>query len=290
MSEQERVKELQEALANEKMRNEILEKAAANRKATAAKSQEEVALEAELAELVAKNSTLESDSSERKPPGTKCFYDSDGRVFFLFDYRGAPDRAEQSLAFRRMSCSERLRTCITGQKLDVNLEKLRGALEASSEGFFLASTSTSTVSAGWETASRLPQIRPLPFWTDLNKFEKFINGRWKRYDYGNISLADFFFGAFEDANVEHIRIAVANLELACVCCFGKEWIACSMTLQAHLASAEWLNRQVPYLRFVLENFLCDFFLRLSVEYVATTGEPTSLLLNTDVVSLFVVST
>ena len=129
-----------------------------------------------------------------------------------------------------------------------------------------------------------------PFWTDLNKFEKFINGRWKRYDYGNISLADFFFGVFEDANVEHIRIAVANLELACVCCFGKEWIACSMTLQAHLASAEWLNRQVPYLRFVLEKFLCDFFWRLPVEYVATTGEPTSLLLNTDVVSLFVVST
>jgi hypothetical protein len=206
-AQEDRIHALREKLEIEKNKNQLLEKAEADKKSLVAvsteeeklKSQAEKDLEAELSTLVTRNAALEiSRLSPGKPQGSRCFIDVDGRVFFLFDYRGASERADASLAFRRMSNADRLRSCMSGMRLDVDVDKLRGLLEAASQRFYFPSTSTASVTTGWKSAaSRLNQVRPLPVWKDMSKFEKFISGKWRRYEYANISLVDFFVGVFD---------------------------------------------------------------------------------------------
>jgi len=303
-AKEDRIAALKKTLQDEKERNKVLEKAASDRKDELAKQastthsggggatnlKEEIDLEKEINELSATNSALEVGAgSSEKSQGSKCFYDVDGRIFFLFDYRGATEKADASLAFRRMMSIERQKAVMTGQKLEVDSEKLRDHLEAFAQQFLFASTSASGPHMGWESASLLSQVQLLPVWRDREKFDKFINGKWKRYDHTNISLADFFptqAGVFNEKLLDNIRSAMFNLETVCVCFFGPAWQGCNAHMYTSLASAEWLRRLHPYLRFVLENFLCDIFLRLSTEYTPGTDEPADLLTPEKVAALY----
>ncbi len=77
-------------------------------------TEEEQKLLDEIAELHRKNRELDLAVSD-KSQGSKTFHDVDGRVYFLFDYRGASDRADASLCFRRMMAIDRQKLCMSGQ-------------------------------------------------------------------------------------------------------------------------------------------------------------------------------
>ena len=91
------------ALENARLRKEADDRkkaAAASSSAVASSTvtQEEQELLDEIAELHRQNREMDLAVSD-KSQGGKTFHDVDGRVYFLFDYRGASDRADASLCF-----------------------------------------------------------------------------------------------------------------------------------------------------------------------------------------------
>ena len=246
-------------------------------------TEEEQKLLDEIGELHRQNRELDTSVSD-KSQGSKTFHDVDGRVYFLFDYRGASDRADASLCFRRIMASDRQKLCMSGQRLDIDADKLQMFLWGSSDQSYFrdAMSATST----WGSAMQLDQVSALPVFLDESKHLKVLSGKWKRYDFAHLSLADFFLGKFDETSSEDIRLALNKMEVTFFCVFGSAWRDCNQALVASLFSSGWRRRHVPYVRFVLENFFCDFFNRMSAEYVPETGEPLNLLTQENAIALY----
>jgi len=284
---------LKKAKEDATLENARLQKEADDRKTAAAASsssvasstvtEEEQKLLDEIAELHRQNREMDLAMSD-KSQGSKTFHDVDGRVYFLFDYRGASDRADASLCFRRMMAIDRQKLCMSGQRLDIDAEKLKTFLWGSADQSYfrdgLSATST------WGSAMQLDQVSSLPVFLDDEKLVKFLAGKWKRYDFAHLSLRDFFLGNFDEASMEDIRLALNKMEITLFCVFGSIWRDCNQSLVTSLFSSVWRRRHAPYIRFVLENFFCDFYNRMSAEYVPETGEPKNLLTQENVVALY----
>ncbi len=125
-------------------------------------------------------------SSTHPSQTSQTFHDVDGRVYFLFDCRGASDRADASLCFRRIMASDRQKLCMSGQRLDIDADKLQMFLWGSSDQSYFrdAMSATST----WGSAMQLDQVSALPVFMDGAKYLKFLSGKWKRYDFAHLSL------------------------------------------------------------------------------------------------------
>ena len=207
-----------------------------------------IKLQRDLEELKAANSLLETG----RPLGSKAFHDVDGRLYHLHDIRGAAERAEASLCFRRMMNDERQMVTMSGQKLDIDSEKLKGRLAAFSERFLFAETVDA--SEVWASASLYQEVCDYPLTRDEDKWRKFLMGKWTRYDFAQLSLSDFVGASvFDESSLDSLRSAVTNIGIALFCVFGQAWNGCTNKLLEELRTSAW-KRRIEYLRFVLENF------------------------------------
>ncbi len=156
-----------------------------------------------------------------KSQGSKTFHDVDGRVYFLFDYRGASDRADASLCFRRMMAIDRQKLCMSGQRLDIDAEKLKTFLWGSADQSYfrdgLSATST------WGSAMQLDQVSSLPVLLDKNNCSSIWLASGSATTLRTFRYEISFWEIFDEASIEDIRLALNKMEITLFCVFGSIW-------------------------------------------------------------------
>ena len=127
-------------------------------------------------------------------------------------------------------------------------------------------------------------MRTSALFKDVHLFTQFLRGSWGRGS--GISLADFT-SDFDPKAILSLTLAVQQLQNVMVTCFGEQWDGCLDELFVQYKSSRISTLAPAFLTEVTEKALSWVFSDLrSTHYLPLVGEPASLLLQRDVVTLF----
>ena len=209
------------------------------------------------------------------------FTDPDGRRYVVVGSTDIAHKSESSLFIRRMTDPLILIQVMKGQGLVVDVDRFRICLERQDE---VRVRGTRTEDIWPASGAGFQCTKTTALFTDVNLFTQFLRGSWGRES--GISLADLT-SDFDPTSIASLTLAVQQLQAVMVTCFGEQWDGCMNELFVQLKSSRISTFAPAFLTEVTEKALSWVFSDLrSTHYLPLVGEPASLLLQRDVVTLF----